>query len=109
MSRDYHGECEAFIKAMHIEGMAPMSARLILRHADLLQALARADCDGELTPLEEASDQTSRDVIRNVCAATGCEAIFSGDPRGACVKLKVPSGRTDDWAKTGICVPTREH
>jgi hypothetical protein len=33
--------------------------------------------------------------------------IFSGDPRGACVKLKVLSGKTDDWGRDGICVPTR--
>jgi len=31
--------------------------------------------------------------------------IFSGDPRGAVLKLKVPSGRTNDWGKEGICVP----
>lgn len=35
--------------------------------------------------------------------------IFDGDPRGACVKLKVPSGRTDDGGRTGICVPTRRY
>lgn len=31
--------------------------------------------------------------------------IFSGDPRGAVVKLRVPSGRTNDWGQTGVCVP----
>ena len=31
--------------------------------------------------------------------------VFNGDPRGAVVKLKVPSGRTDDWGRTGVCVP----
>lgn len=35
--------------------------------------------------------------------------VFSGDPRGACVKLRVPSGKTDDWGQTGICVPTRRY
>lgn len=34
---------------------------------------------------------------------------FQGDPRGACVKLSVPSGKTDDWGRTGICVPTRTY
>jgi len=33
--------------------------------------------------------------------------VFSGGPRGACVKIRVPSGATDDWGQTGICVPTR--
>jgi hypothetical protein len=33
------------------------------------------------------------------------EAKFSGDPRGATVKLKMPDGRYDDWGQEGICVP----
>lgn len=28
---------------------------------------------------------------------------FSGDPRGACVFIKTPDGRTDDWGRRGIC------
>ena len=32
---------------------------------------------------------------------------FLGDPRGAVVKLGVPSQRTNDWGQVGICVPTR--
>jgi len=35
--------------------------------------------------------------------------IFQGDPRGACVKLKVPSGKTDDMGREGMCVPTRRY
>lgn len=35
--------------------------------------------------------------------------IFNGDPRGACTKLRVPSGRTDDWGGEGVCVPTRRY
>ena len=38
-------------------------------------------------------------------APYGVTPDFSGDPRGAVVKLKVPSGRTDDWGQTGLCVP----
>lgn len=33
--------------------------------------------------------------------------IFQGDPRGCCVKLRVPSGRTDDMEREGMCIPTR--
>ena len=33
------------------------------------------------------------------------ELVFQGDPRGCVVKLKVPSGRTNDWGQVGICVP----
>ena len=35
----------------------------------------------------------------------GIVPIFHGDPRGAVVKLNVPSGRTDDWGQEGVCVP----
>lgn len=30
--------------------------------------------------------------------------IFSGDPRGATVKLVLPSGFTNDWGQEGVCV-----
>lgn len=33
--------------------------------------------------------------------------IFQGDPRGATVKIRVPSGKTGDWGQTGICVPAQ--
>lgn len=36
------------------------------------------------------------------------KAVFQGDPRGCVFKLQVPSGRTNDWGKEGICVPVRE-
>jgi hypothetical protein len=35
----------------------------------------------------------------------GIEPIFNGDPRGCVVKLRVPSGKTNDWGREGICVP----
>lgn len=31
--------------------------------------------------------------------------VFNGNPGGATVKLRVPSGATDDFEKIGICVP----
>jgi hypothetical protein len=57
---------------------------------------------------EKREDKIEKD-IRDLCARfPGVRPIFSGDPRGACVKLEVPSGFTDDWGQTGLCVPTRE-
>lgn len=46
------------------------------------------------------------------CIAGGVEGfkpIFHGDPRGTCVKISVPSGKTDDHAREGVCVPTRRY
>ena len=45
------------------------------------------------------------DRVTALCAPHGIKPVFSGDPRGAVVKLKLPSGRTDDWGGTGVCVP----
>ena len=43
--------------------------------------------------------------LEKVLAPYKVVPVFQGDPRGAVVKLKVPSGRTNDWGGTGICVP----
>jgi len=44
--------------------------------------------------------------LKELCAAFGCAPVFSGDPRGATIKISVPDGFTNDWGKEGICVPT---
>lgn len=46
--------------------------------------------------------------ITAICAelGNGFAPVFSGDPRGCTVKIQVPSGKTDDWGKEGVCVPT---
>lgn len=43
--------------------------------------------------------------VRALCTTHGLTPIFSGDPRGAVLKLKVPSGRTNDGGREGVCVP----
>ena len=43
--------------------------------------------------------------VEAVCAPYGVQPVFQGDPRGAVLKLQVPSGKTDDWGQVGICVP----
>lgn len=47
--------------------------------------------------------------IEAACKPWGIKPRFSGDPRGACVKLILPSGRYNSWggAEQGFCVPTR--
>lgn len=41
-----------------------------------------------------------------LCKPLGIEPVFSDDPRGHTIKLKMPSGFTDDLGKEGFCVPT---
>ena len=43
--------------------------------------------------------------VRALCAEHGLVPIFHGDPRGAVLKLRVQSGRTNDWGQEGVCVP----
>jgi hypothetical protein len=75
--------------------------RLARRH----HRFQEAHCNYGLSAAEEAAEQRCEDAIQRLCRGLGCEPVFSGDPRGATVKLKVPSGRTDDWGGVGICVP----
>lgn len=37
------------------------------------------------------------------------EIIVSKDPRGSALKLVLPSGYTDDFAREGFCVPNSDH
>lgn len=43
--------------------------------------------------------------VRKLCEKHGLVPVFQGDPRGAVLKIKVPSGRTNDWGREGVCVP----
>lgn len=45
-------------------------------------------------------------ITKHAKALPGVKAVkFSGDPRGATVKLVLTNGRTDDWGGESICVP----
>lgn len=47
-----------------------------------------------------------RVAIEQAATSAGCQVRFSGDPRGCTVRLVLPNGDTNDWAKEGWCVPT---
>ncbi len=72
--------------------------RLAARHGRLQEEACNHD-------MPEGYDAATEQRITNICAEIGCVPVFSGDPRGCTVKLKVPSGRTNDFCGTGICVP----
>ena len=134
----YQRERETFIIAMQSEGMAPETARLIMRHANTVQRLAVAKCSGDW-PCDNGERKVefcaacesgyvpsalrggvcpscrARRLISAILIAMDTRKrkrfspVFGGDPRGACVKLAVPSGRTDDGGQIGMCVPTRRY
>ena len=73
-------------------------------------------CESEGTKAGDDHGTIPRYALRSHQAETriekavtpfGVVPIFSGDPRGACVKLKVRSGFSDSWGGEGLCVPTR--
>lgn len=85
------------------------AAFLIMRHGATYARIQEAWCN------EEMGDRRTREMmakeariekrITELCEPFGFKADFQGDPRGATVKIRVPSGYTNDWGRTGICVP----
>lgn len=128
----YRSEREEFIAAMTREGVSLEACRAVLRDAMTVQRIALAECNGDwpadngqretelcsecacafapsaLTKAKVCPKCRARARIKRALESFKVEPVFSGDPRGACVKLRVPSGRTDDWGHSGVCVPTRE-
>lgn len=55
---------------------------------------------------EERSENLEAVIVKR-SAEIGAKGVhFSGDPRGATVKLILPDGATNDWGSEGWCVPT---
>ena len=125
----YQRERDEFLNIIQSEGMDYTTATRMLRYASTLNRLATAMCNGDWP-----ADNGERKTV--VCTQCGCgwarssfrkgvcpdcrteqlvkdalpqgyKAVFSGDPRGCVFKIQVPSGRTNDWGKEGICVPVR--
>jgi hypothetical protein len=99
-------------------------AGLLMRHAKTHHRLQEMVCNGCGALYGESNESFSkrqmahetwvekRDKqiehrITEICRelGEGFSPVFSGDPRGCTVKIKVPSGRTNDWSKEGVCVP----
>jgi len=81
----------------------------IIQIAHTHHHLAEVYCSVELTEKQEARrekrEQNIEAEITRLCAPYGIVPKFQGDPRGCTVKLKLPSGRTNDWGQEGWCVP----
>lgn len=65
-------------------------------------------CNGYNVSFYEAKSDGLERLLRAAVAELGERfgVVFQGDPRGATVKLTVPSGYTNDWGNEGVCVPT---
>jgi hypothetical protein len=126
-------EREEFVALMAQEGVPFSTSRLLMRYAATLHRLAEAQCNGDwpadngerrveecqscqamwipsvlkrtATFAKACPDCRTGIKVAVVCEPYGIKPVFNGDPRGAVLKLQVPSGRTNDWGKEGICVP----
>ena len=129
---NYQKDREQFLATIANEGVSLDAARLVLRHANTIQRLATAECNGDypcdngerkVQPCSRCESGYVRSVLSKDGICPQCRAqdritailkpfnvqpVFQGDPRGCCVKLAVPSGKTDDWGREGLCVPTRD-
>lgn len=120
----YQKERERFIAAMMAEVHNPhhgngayQALESILRLTQRIQRISERQCNGHQTPSgdwdekaaqrDERAEERAQKSIIEICKEWGWVPDFQGDPRGAVVKLKVPSGRYTDWGRIGICVPTR--
>jgi hypothetical protein len=94
-------------------------ARMIMRHSTTYHRLQEKYCNEPFTEADEKHETVIENSIRALCyklyvpggVGRGHKAkevipVFQGDPRGATVKLRLPSGRTNDWGREGYCVPT---
>ena len=88
------------------------SAAFLIRLATRHHKMMEDDCnygnmhDENGEPVEELSVLMGK--IVEDAKECHCGVKFSGDPRGATVKLILPNGDTNDWGKDGWCVPTRD-
>ena len=116
----------AVMSGEQTEGDLQRAATKLLRYGATLGRIAEQSCNGPACPNGLTPEQYNRIQARwdkwqereevkearieahasKLCAEFGCTAIFQGDPRGNTLKIRVPSGYTNDWGKDGICVPT---
>lgn len=79
----------------------------LMRYAATLQRLAEAACNREMTQREILQEERIMAKVIAITAELELELpVFSDDPRGAVLKIRVPDGYTNDLGGEGICVPS---
>lgn len=109
-----------FVEVLRAEGVPEAVALAVLRDTQRIHTLSEHQCgDGtgsgpygeptqaELDRWDRAEDAAAARITERL-QPYGIAANFQGDPRGAVVKLRLPSGRSNDFGGEGFyCVPTR--
>jgi hypothetical protein len=104
-----------FVYAMARHSKATLhDCQRLMRYAATLQRIAEAHCNDSKCPygphLPDGGCMKQESIqwkVGEICERIDgvLDAIFSNDPRGAVVKLKVADGYTNDMGREGICVP----
>lgn len=92
----------------------------LMRYAATLQRLAEDDCnvatdgyglarraDKRLRIKQKVMDLCKETIRGEGETAIAPVPIFSSDPRGAVLKIRVPSGWSNDFGREGIVVPAK--
>jgi len=85
--------------------MRPHDISALLRKAATYQRLQEKACERALTAKECQQEGRVEQATKYLLQGYKAKPIFSGDPRGCTLKISVPSGKTNDWGREGICVP----
>lgn len=95
----------AMALAQHLPNADPYTAAELSKVAKSLHRTYEAECNGELTPRQQARQQKLErraDELAREMGATGI--VLQGDPRGAPVFIICPDGYANDWGQRGITV-----
>lgn len=91
-----------FARAMKLVTWCRKMMRLGATHHRL--SLAQSN-RGRTDDEERALDQCELRICKLCEEQMNCKPVFSDDPRGATVKLELPSGKSNAFAGGGWCVP----
>lgn len=79
----------------------------LMRYAATLHRLAETACNRELTEREIRKEENVMAKAIAITAELELDLpLFSHDPRGAVLKIRVSDGFTNDFGGEGICVPS---
>jgi len=93
---------------------AKSATEALVRAARALDRLNERECSDPTLTSEESEGLTkrhetrARQAVATLGAGKPWPIEFNGDPRGAAIRIKFPSGRSNYWGDNNWwCVPTR--
>jgi hypothetical protein len=106
-----------FVYAMAKHSSATVRQCLaLMRYAATLQRIAESECNDNLDDFgmkrRDKKKASMRSRVIDLCTELRRDGdaapapVFSSDPRGAVLKIRVADGFTNDFAGEGICVPS---